>query len=813
MTFMSRLTHLWRRQRRSGALAAVAALLSGLFVALPAAPAVAVDRPLSSTPLLTWNMQGATAQGESKWNNYLAGYSRQFPIIMLQEAGPSAVPSAVHRRDLTRVTHDSTGVPQTHTIRHYRWQPETADTSTGFREIYFMQTSLGERRVNLALILTEEPDEINVVANPLDAGRAALGVRYGVYWYFTVHALSGGGGDAAGLLDAIDDAVEEWSVDQPLPYRWVVGGDFNVDPTVLQEERDRFPVARVLSTDVNTPTHNNGGRYDYFVTDDFNTANTLGDAWINDRQPPGDHRPVGLGRLRAGAEPPDLPSDIRLMPIGDSITEGWGSSNNSGARDEIQESLGQVTVGELLGTPDDTLLYTSLDDVDLVGQLQHGEGIPDDDHEGWAGYTISQIQDTVGESVAARRPNVVTLLAGTNDMVRNVDVGNAHHRLSRLIDDIYAWSPGVAIVVGTLPPSRDDTIQNRIDAYNASVWTMLGGRIADGDHLVRVDLSAVTETDLDDVVHPDDAGYVKIADAFYAGIRTALVNDWVTAPAPVDQPLEQCTARQGYEGQGMIWEGLPGSPDVARSMKYADLDGDGRDDIVWISPTGAATAWLNRNTGGEITWVYRGEIAMGAGPGPDRVFFADLDNDRRDDYIVIRSDNVIDAYYNRGGDTVDENGWRPGFEQHLNYGRGTDTPVDRIRFADVNGDGRADYIRLVDFNTRVDVWYNRGGDTPDRNGWEEGGAILTNLTPRANQQIEFADLNCDRRADYIAIDPDGVPRAWFNTGGSRWAERGRIATGTGGVVALPELDGDGRADWVRIARNGAIEAWFNRGGD
>lgn len=793
---------------------AVAALTAGLLVALPVTPAAAVDRPLSSTRVLTWNMQGATDQGESKWRNYLVGYSRQFPIIMLQEAGPAPAASSTHLNDLTRTTVDRTNTPRTHTIRHHRWQPETADQSTGFRDIYFLHTQNGTGgRVNLALIVAEEPDEVNVVANPVDAGRTALGVRYGTNWYFTVHGLSGGGGDSAVLLNAIDDEVERWASTQGVTYHWTVGGDFNVDPRILQEDRAGFPVARVLSTDENTPTHNSGERYDYFVTDDFNAANSLGGAWLNERQPPSDHRPVGVGRFQAGAEPPDPPSEIRLMPIGDSITEGWGSSNSSGARDEIQDSLGKVTLGELLKTPDGALLYESLDKRDLVGQLQHGEGIPDDDHEGWAGYTIGQIQDTVGGSVSDRRPNLVTLLAGTNDMVRDVDVGNAHHRLSRLIDDIYERSPGVTVVVGTLPPSRDNAVQNRIDAYNAVIWTMLGRRIADGDHLVRVDLSTVTRADLDDVVHPNDAGYEKIADAFYAGIRTALDSGWVTEPAPVDEQPEQCTARRGYEGKGRIWEGLPGNPDAARSMKYADLDGDGRDDIVWISPTGAATAWLNRNAGGKITWVYRGEIAMGTGLGPDRVFFADLDNDQRDDYIVIRPDNAIDAYYNRGGDTVDEDGWHPGFKPHLDYGRGTDTPVDRIRFADVNGDGRADYIRLLDFSTRIDVWYNRGGDTPERDGWESGGAILTNLTPRNNQQIEFADLNCDRRADYIALDPDGVPRAWFNTGGSRWTERGQIATGTGGVVALPELDGDGRADWVRIARNGAIDAWLNKGGD
>ncbi|MFJ6252829.1 MULTISPECIES: FG-GAP-like repeat-containing protein [unclassified Streptomyces] len=807
---MNHLICTWSRARKSGMLAVVAALVSGLLVALPAGPAVAVDWPLASTPLMTWNMQGATDQNESKWNNYVAGYSRRFPIVMLQEAGPAPAENSRYLGGLTRQTVDRTNTPHTHTVHHHRWQPETADGSVGFREIYFLHTQNGVGgRVNLALVVSEDPDEVNVVANPIDAGRTALGVRYGTNWYFTIHGLSGGGGDSAVLLNAIDDEVERWGNAQGIEYNWTVGGDFNVDPRVLQD-RAGFPVARAVSTDENTPTHNSGNRYDYFVTDDFNAANSLGDAWLNEMQPPSDHRPVGVGRLRAAADPP---SDIRLMPIGDSITEGWGSSNSSGARDEIQDSLGKTTLGELIGTPNGWLIYASLDKRDMVGQLEHGKDIPDDDHEGWAGYTIGQIQEKIDGSVSLRRPNIVTLLAGTNDMVRNVDVGNAPSRLSQLIDKIYEWSPGVTIVVGTLTPSRDDTIQNRINAYNAAIWPMLGRRITNGDHLVRVDLSAVTKADLADVVHPNDAGYDKIAAAFSAGIRTALVNGWVTNPAPSGQQPGQCSARQGYEVKGRIWEGLLGNPDVARSIKYADLDGDGRDDIVWISPTGAATAWLNRNAGGKITWVYRGEIAMGTGLGPDRVFFADLDNDRRDDYIVIRPNNVIDAYYNRGGDTVDKDNWHAGFEPHLNYGRGTNIPVDRIRFADVNGDGRADYIRLVDFSTKIDVWYNRGGDTPGHDGWEEGGAILANLTPRTNQQIEFADLNCDRKADYIALDPNGVPRAWFNTGDKQWAERGQIATGTGGIVAMPELDGDGRADWVRIARNGAIEAWLNKGGD
>ncbi|MFC9283307.1 FG-GAP-like repeat-containing protein [Streptomyces collinus] len=810
-----------RSLRTCAVLGALIVLISGIWAAVgPAEHAVAADRPPGSTPMVTWNMQGANESqpNTNKWTNTVRTYARQYSVLMLQEAGAHPADTAERLPDLTRTSVDRDGTRTSHTVQHYLWNIGTEgrpghEGRPDYRHVYFLLTQNGEGgRVNLALVVNGEPDEVNVVQNPVEAGRTALGVRYGSHWYFTVHGLAGsrgsdgsGGGDSAVLLNAIDSWVDVWARDAGTEYQWVVGGDFNVEPDRIVN-RQYFPVAWTVNTPAGEPTHNGGGRLDYFVTSELSVANQLDRARVVGWEP-SDHRPVAVGAIRAAADPP---KSIRLMPVGDSITEGFGSSNDSGARDEIQAGLGVIRMDDLISTGPHTPLYQSLDSRDLVGERHNGQGIPDPDHEGWPGYTIDQIAGEASDAVPSMRPNVVTLLAGTNDMVRNVDVADAPARLSRLIDQIYRGSPGVTIVVGTLTPSTNATYQQRIDAYNKSITTMLDRRVADGDRLVRVDLSAVTTADLADEVHPTDAGYRKIADAYISGIRLALANGFVTDPADVgtgDGP------HGGYQPLGRIWEGLPGDPDVDHAMKYADLDGDGRDDIVWLSPTGAATVWLNRDDHGKTTWVYRGESAMGTGQGPDRVFFADLNDDGKDDYIVVRPDHVIDAYYNRGGDTVGADGWKPGWEPHPDYGRGTDTPVDRIRFADIDGDGRADYVRLLDLDTKVDVFYNRGGDTPGHDGWEPGGQILTNLTSRTNRQIEFADLNKDGRDDYIALNGDGVPTAWFNTGRAQWTERGQIAKGTGGTIALPEIDGDGRADWVKIARNGAIDAWLNKGGD
>jgi uncharacterized protein with GYD domain len=163
--------------------------------------AAAADRPLRSTPLITWNMQGANegSANTNKWFNNVRTYARQAQIVMLQEAGPWPSESAHQVDDITRTTVNSNGNTTTQTIRQFLWSVRDGD----YRNVYFVHTQNGQGgRVNLAIVTDGEPDEVNVVQNPVNAGRVALGVRFGNNWYFTVHGLSGGGGDSAVLLAA-----------------------------------------------------------------------------------------------------------------------------------------------------------------------------------------------------------------------------------------------------------------------------------------------------------------------------------------------------------------------------------------------------------------------------------------------------------------------------------------------------------------------------------------------------------------------------------------------------------------------------------
>ena len=61
-------------------------------------------------------------------------------------------------------------------------------------------------------------------------------------------------------------------------------------------------------------------------------------------------------------------------------------------------------------------------------------------------------------------------------------------------------------------------------------------------------------------------------------------------------------------------------------MLFTDLNGDGRDDYVWVSPSGAVTAFLNGG-GSDVrrpVWHPKGVIASGFASSRSEVRFADI---------------------------------------------------------------------------------------------------------------------------------------------------------------------------------------------
>jgi lysophospholipase L1-like esterase len=225
---------------------------------------------------------------------------------------------------------------------------------------------------------------------------------------------------------------------------------------------------------------------------------------------------AALGVSATAASPasaaPDTP--LRVMPLGDSITWGVGSSTGNGYRGPLWNMLAAD------GHP-----------VDFVGTLRGGS-MSDPDNEGHSGYRIDQIAALADAALIRYRPNVVTLHIGTNDLQGATQADTAIARLRSLIGQITADVPDATVLVASLVVSTSASEERYRGAYNQGVARIVSDARAAGKHVAHVDMSGLTTADLADTLHPNDAGYQKMADAFHRGVQAADSAGWLRNPAP-----------------------------------------------------------------------------------------------------------------------------------------------------------------------------------------------------------------------------------------------------------------------------------------
>ena len=206
---------------------------------------------------------------------------------------------------------------------------------------------------------------------------------------------------------------------------------------------------------------------------------------------------------------------LRLMPLGDSITRGYRSSTDDGYRGPLYSALKNRGIA-----------------LDFVGSQRSGVMF-DPDNEGYNGYRIDQIAALADAALAAYHPNLITLHAGTNDLGQNYQVATAPKRLAALIDQIITDDPKVTILVAQVVCNATPSVQSLIDSYNAKIPEIVQSRAKAGKHVYLVSMKAVTKADLADGLHPNDAGYQKMADAWDAAIQQVIADGKV---APIEFP-------------------------------------------------------------------------------------------------------------------------------------------------------------------------------------------------------------------------------------------------------------------------------------
>lgn len=473
------------------------------------------------------------------------------------------------------------------------------------------------------------------------------------------------------------------------------------------------------------------------------------------------------------------PQPLRIMPLGDSITYGQGSSNGAGYRGPLWDLMSQQT------------RYVP----DFVGSGRAGS-FADPDNEGHSGYTVPGIRGGIDRWQAGAGPDIVLLHLGINDLKNDrTEPVAAAQQLLGLVDRLRANQPHVTVIVlGLLTDTPG--LEQQTAAFNAVVRSEEEPRRTSGQRFrfvepPRMDVAA----DLPDQLHPSDSGYLKIAAAFLPAIDAAVTDGWTSRPA-------RSGAANESGGSGAV--------------RWADFDGDGKPDHVTIADDGKVSVRLNRggSAPGGSGWEDLGRVAHGTTPDRKRVRLADFDGDGRFDYLVVNPDGSVNAWINKGGDPSGNAGW-----QELNrVATGLTADLTKVRFADWDGDGRTDYLLFNDANN-LDVWLNRGGDPAGSHGWQHIGRVTTATNDR--DRVRFADNDGDNRADYHFVQPDGKVHLHRNRGGDvvgsgGWQDAGQIATGVTphhGQVQFADFNADTHADYIHMGADGSATVYVWNGGD
>ncbi|KAJ8127625.1 hypothetical protein O1611_g6011 [Lasiodiplodia mahajangana] len=519
--------------------------------------------------------------------------------------------------------------------------------------------------------------------------------------------------------------------------------------------------------------------------------------------------------------------DLRVLPIGDSITWGAQSSDDNGYRESLFNQLAARG-----------------NDVDFVGRIRSGS-MADNQHEGHRGKFIEEIgeESYVGIGAAA---NIVLLHAGTNDCNKSIDVDTAPERLGNLIDLILDHSSDAVVLVCQIIPSKRPDTQIRIKNYNDAIPDIVDKFVEDGKKVYLVDMnSALTQDDLADDLHPNDQGYAKMADTYYDAINAVDEKGWITEPGEPDSTSpDACASTPSwyYEGQiadgakvatsdgdfkpGWVKKGVVAEGACDREqLHFMDLDGDGLKDYACVDPdTGATKVHLNiPDADGKTSgnWNPLGTIATGKkGRNGKKVFFGDLNGDGRDDYIYVDSDTgELFGWINRLQNADGVWLWESlgvigtGFAE----ADGQASTEASLYMADLDGDGRDDLLYVV-AGGETKAWLNTGADkVPDYYRLDE---IATGATAALGDTVYFGDFTGEGRADYMIVGDGGkvyglVNRLQETTLAPRWLGSFVLAEGPDGAeqdeVRLVDMTGDGKVDYLLVGENGKVTLWENIG--
>jgi lysophospholipase L1-like esterase len=219
----------------------------------------------------------------------------------------------------------------------------------------------------------------------------------------------------------------------------------------------------------------------------------------------------GSGGGASGAFDPCPPKGeaCKILPLGDSITDGIGT-NTTGGGYRVQLFKSSVADGKT---------------ITFVGGSANGpmmvDGMPfPRNHEGHSGWTIGQVDmQLIPDPALNTNPHIVLVHLGTNDMYQMPN--GAADRLDTLVGAIVADQPNALVAVSNIIPFPQAA--STVMTFNAAVPGVVKKHADAGKHVIFVDQFADFPTsELGDGVHPNQTGYERMGRKWYDAIKSYL---------------------------------------------------------------------------------------------------------------------------------------------------------------------------------------------------------------------------------------------------------------------------------------------------
>ncbi len=281
-----------------------------------------------------------------------------------------------------------------------------------------------------------------------------------------------------------------------------------------------------------------------------------------------------------------LPSQVNIMPLGNSITFDRFSANPR-------------VDGDCIGYryPLWVLLRNNNLDFNFVGTQTAGFNIfPDPENEGHPGWTDNQVAANIYSWLQAN-PNtdIILLHIGTNNVdTARVDVQNILNEIDRFEQDSgkQVWVIIARIINRWIYAPASERTTTTI--FNDHIEELANSRINNGDKLLLVDMEndagfnydsstvfPYSNGDLWDNVHPNQSGYNKMANIWFSALQYLLPAPAPSLPIIYSTPIINAIVSQQY---------------------IYDVNASGVGAPSYYLSAAPAGMNINQNTG-KITWV------------------------------------------------------------------------------------------------------------------------------------------------------------------------------------------------------------------